>query len=263
MRLTRKTWVRQEIGIESDREHPDPATRDAQQARAVAIYEEIGTEVGREVAALFDTLDSDRRPMFSVIGGLTGTNLVEATPFPGQPVPPLTSGLLLDRTLRVPLMISGTDIEEDRRHEVIELVDLLPTLLDRIEARRPARTVGENLLSTDPDPIAYAQFGDMRSIRMGPYLLTWRAFVHGASTLDPRVTHNIPNALQSPHRLFLHRIDEDPMQEIELKESELDVLRALLIELYRRELLYATPPEELMSPENVRALQTSASDGYW
>ena len=148
---------------------------------------------------------------------------------------------------------------------MVELVDILPTLLTRSGDTLPADIVGSDLLGVRPetDPLAYSQFGDMRALRMGPFLLTWRAFVHGASTLDPRVSEGLAHAMQSRHRLFLHRVTEDGLQQIDLKDSETDALRALLVELFRREMIFAAPPEELMTEEHIRQLQMSSSDGYW
>jgi arylsulfatase A-like enzyme len=263
--LEQKSLVKTEIGLEGSIEHLSTAERQALQDRASEVYTELASETGARVDALLGSLSASYRPRVTIVAGASGTSLVEPTPFPGQPVPALSSGLILDRTLRVPLHISGPGIEARRVSTPVELLDIFPTFLNLVGATLPVGIHGTDLLEEQPidDPVAYAQFGDMRAIRMGPYLLTWRAFVHGASTLDPQVSEGIPKGLETLHRLFLHRVTQDSMQNIELKDSEADVLRALLIELFRREMVYAAPPPEILTAEKIKELQLSVSEGYW
>ena len=263
--LEQKPEVRTQIGIQGSVENLDSQPSADLRSRAHEVYTELARDAGSHIGAVIASLETSERPIVQVVGGLSGTSLIETSPFPDQPVPALSSGLLLERTLRVPLHVSGTAIEAGEVEEVVELVDILPTLLTRTGDTLPAGAVGSDLLGSRPesDPLAYAQFGDMRALRMGPYLLTWRAFVHGASTLDPRVGEGLAYAMQTRHRLFLHRVTEDGLQEVDLKESETDALRALLVELFRREMIFAAPPEELMTPDHIRELQMSSSDGYW
>jgi arylsulfatase A-like enzyme len=262
--LEQKSMVKTEVGLTATVQVNDE-NRGALQQTAEQIYSRLASESGASVSSLLSALPEGDRPRISLVAGASGTSLVESSPFPDQPVPALSSGLLLDRTLRVPLHISGAGIEAGRVSDPVEMLDILPTLLNRAGATLPAGIPGSDLLGDQPesDPVAYAQFGDMRAIRMGPYLLTWRAFVHGASTLDPRVSDGIGQGMQNMHRLFLHRVTDDASQQIELKESHTDVVRALLIELYRREMRLAAPPPELMTADRIKELQLSASEGYW
>ena len=196
------------------------------------------------------------------MGGLSGTSLAETSPYPGQPVPLLHRGCCSTERCGS-LYINGPGIESGTVTEPVELLDILPTVTGHAGVKeRPQGIIGTDLTQPQPadDLVAYSQFGDMRSIRMGPYLLTWRAFIHGAGTLDPRVGEGIATSLQIGRGLFLHDVTQDASQQLELKNSHTDELRALLIELYRREHHYAAP-ENPLSEEELEVLRSS--DGYW
>lgn len=262
--LDQKYAIKTEIGLTANSEALTEADQLALNDRATEVYWRLARESGEHVRQLIESLEPHpERPKLTIVGGLSGTSLAETSPYPGQPVPLLSSGLLLDRTLRVPLYIHGPNIDAGTVTEPVELLDILPTVTHFAGVKeRPQGIVGTDLTQPQPaeDPVAYSQFGDMRSIRMGPYLLTWRAFIHGAGTLDPRVSDGIATSLQIGRGLFLHDVTQDALQQSELKTSHPDVLRALLVELYRREHHFAAP-EHPLSPEELDVLRSS--DGYW
>ena len=227
-------------------------------------YQQRSAEIGGHIAKLLQPLKADK-PII-VVGGLHGISLVENTPFPRQPVSALSSHTLLDRTLRVPLLVHGPGITPAAQHQPVELVDILPTLLAQAGAKNPAGISGWNLLSKnkDPDPVAYSQFGDMRSLRSGPFLLTYRGFVHGAGTLDPRIAEGLNWAMsRERHKLFLHQVEQDPMQRNNVSHNDPQQFLNIYQQLIQREAKLATPPPERLTPDRLQKIRLSAGQGYW
>ena len=249
----------------SDAGSPTAASRE--------LYGRMARTAGSRVARLLLDLPDGggARPRWIVVAGLHGMNLIEPKGFPSES--PNEAGrdfhshFLLDRTLRVPLLVAGPGLGAGTYDRPVELIDILPTLAKVARARLPAGIHGRNLLARepDPDPVAYAQFGDMRCLRSGPLMLTFRGFLHSASSLDPDIPGTLRTSIEeSRNMLTLNNVIKDPWQEHDLSGSSPVQLRQLHAELVSREEKLARVPREAGSQAELRQLlRNSPSVGYW
>lgn len=258
----------------------DPATGYSEQAvgldrRKLAVSPETlrdlyiarAETVGESLRALLEDLpqgSARRREVW--LTSTSGLSLRETTGLKSDHLEAVTNSLIVDRTIHVPLARfdgSGRPREDAR---VVELVDLLPTLAGLAGATAPAEAQGHDLLSdvADPEPWAYAEFGDMLSLRSGEDLLTFRFFLHNASSLDPRLTEGLAGWTTADLPLMgLHNIPRDPLQEKDLAPSAVPRVQALHQQLLTVRTGPGAPPPEQMSPERLEALRLSPASGYW
>lgn len=237
----------------------------------VAAYANAAVEAGKGVkqlvAALAGSAGGTERRRTTVITGLHGINLGEAA----APWQALRAGswndILLDRTLHVPLAILTSAPAQRREEQVVELIDLLPTLIARTEAVLPAGLHGQDVLAADfladPDATAYAEFGDMLAVRQGNWMWSGRAFFHNRSSLDPELTDFFVGFVGDSPKFHLHDVARDPFQRKELLAAHLDEARrmnALLLSI--RTGAGAAPPSE-MDARRIWDLRMSPADGYW
>ncbi len=100
-------------------------------------------------------------------------NLLESTGFVEEPVYPFDNGMVLDRTVRVPLAAfrSGAEGAATVADGLAELRALFPTLVRLSGARPPAAMSEADLLRTGTPPSGdeqiYTEFGDMLGLRRG------------------------------------------------------------------------------------------------
>ncbi len=218
------------------------------------------------------------RDRLTVVASLYGTNLAETTGFPLWDMRDGGRPLLLERTLHVSLAIwdSRSDPRggEPKGEGIVELTDVLPTLLARVGAVAPAGAVGRDLLSAVPDPTpwSYADFGDMISLRSGDYRLTLRSYAHDASSLDPALT---AAAREGPRgrQWTLHDVAADPMQAHNLLSAPAanapipadarvaaHAAHAILVAVRTG---VGAPPAASLTPERLWQLRLAPGQGYW
>ncbi len=224
----------------------------------------LGLELGRLVRP---AAPSSARPRWTVVTSSNGINLGDLV---GDAHAAPLEGVLMEGTLHVPLAIYGPVGQPVRSvDQVVELVDLAPTLLSLAGADPPAGLPGEDLLSLegegDPQATAYAEFGDMLALRQGEWMLTFRCFLHGRTSLDPELTERLVAAAakQGTHGFLLHQVVRDPHQRQNLVDSQWPrfvLLRSSMLAMRRGP---GAPPEEAWSPEKLWDLRLSPADGYW
>ncbi len=211
---------------------------------------------------------SPERPVWTTLVGLFGANLAETTGFEGWRLGLDSRQYLLERTLHVPIVVWGPPHDTSDRHALVELTDVVPTLLSRADAVYPAGASGRDLLSVaaDPTPWAYAEFGDMLSVRQGRNRLTVRTYVHDSSSLDPVLTETA-RALLLDRSWTLHDVVADPVQARNLLLSPGKGTADAVLALHRTMIDVRTgsgaPPPDRVTPERLWALRMSAGQGYW
>ena len=203
---------------------PDPALAAGVERAYVAAASEAGSFVGH----LREALPPGPRPRWLVVTSLYGTNLGETTGVQDGQLRCASHEHLLERELHVPLVIEGAPASP-RREEIVQLIDLLPTLAVAAGAVLPAEHHGQDLLGPPlgEDAAAYAEYGDMLALHAAGDLLTVRCFDHGSSSLSPRLTRLVSedfHQLGQPRpQLFcthtLYDVARDPLQQDDLLAS--------------------------------------------
>ncbi|MDP2311356.1 MAG: sulfatase-like hydrolase/transferase [Pseudomonadota bacterium] len=236
----------------------------------IDAYQQASRSAGRAVKGLLDSLRAGSpRATWAAVFGTNGINLGDAA-VPAQALRDRSwNDLLLDRTLHVPLALIGpADVPPARvEAQVVELVDLLPTLLARGGAVVPAGIPGQDLLAasfaTDPAATAYGEFGDMLSVRSGTRLWSVRAFFHNRSALDPELTNFVLDYRPDAGKYALHDLSGDPFQERNLLESDPEGARRMNDLLVQLRTGPGAPPEGALDARRIWELRMSAADGYW
>jgi len=246
--------------------------------QAVARYDADAAAVGQALEGLLQQLDGlpSERPQVTVVGSTNGMSLGEIEGRLSTPDFFFSNSLVLDRTTHVPLVVSVDDPDGRlglgdlppavRVTAIVELVDLLPTLLELGGAVPPAGIAGRSLLGgPEPEPYAYAELGDMVSLRSGRFTVNFRAPRHNSSALDPRL-NQLLLAPGRRGRIYLNDVVADPMQ-LNVARPGLDYPVAQRDQLYEQLCTVRTglaaPPPEAMTPERVKAIRLTHSEGYW
>ncbi len=183
------------------------------------------------------------------------------------PANPETSGWIRLDQLRVPLLVFDPGTQDDSQEvtEVVQLLDVMPTVIGRAGGSPVQGLTGRDLLD-GPGPEhgveIYAESGDGLALRSGRWLLTSRSLLDNTLPLDPRVTESLlEHPVSDATHYQLHDIEADPDQEKNLVETEAETaeaLRAMLIE-HRRNL--ARPAQEVLTPERLRVLREGQGEG--
>ncbi|MFT5685102.1 MAG: arylsulfatase A-like enzyme [Myxococcota bacterium] len=260
-----------------------PIVTDASREMAREAYEDTARRVGTQVKGLLGAL-AWSRPRWTVLTALHGLTLGEDSGCRSPEQLRVGSHIvLLDRTLRVPLLVYGPTQAERTEivDEPVELLDLLPTFAALAGAVPPAALSGSDLMKpADPDGIAYAEFGDMLSLRHRGTMLTFRSQLHGVTSADPRLTDRLrgtaplsltgePEQMLSPgrapyHEYLMHEVAQDPLQTTMLPVGE-DSARfmELLEKLLRHRTGPAAPPTGELSWEEIQELRRDGALHYW
>lgn len=235
-----------------------------------SAYQQAARATGAETHSLVDTLRrTSSRPTWAAVFGTNGINLGDAS-VPSQALRDRSwNDLLLDRTLHVPLALIGPPDAPPARVEdqVVELVDLLPTLLSLGGAVPPAGIPGQDLLATpfvaDPHATAYGEFGDMLTVRSGSRAWTVRAFFYNRSALDPELTNFVLDHRPEPGKHGLHDVVNDPFQERNLLEVDPEGARRMNDLLVKIRTGPGAPPVGALDARRIWELRMAPADGYW
>ena len=232
-----------------------------------ASYVEHAEMIGEELARLLAVLPaSDDRPRQIWLTSTNGISLQEESGVSSDHLKAATNNIIIDRTIHVPLALleasTTPKVDTDR---VVELTDLLPTLVAGAGAVLPAGLHGHDLLSAQDDasPWAYAEFGDMLAIRESRLLLTFRFFLHNKSSMDPRLTEGLLKSSEGSHFYALHDVQTDPMQERNRLKEDLEQAAALRQRMITVRTELGTPPPESMTAEQLESIQLGPAQGYW
>jgi len=202
-----------------------------------------------------------------ILSSTHGCNLAEGSGAFAVNLDHVGGDVLLDRTMRVPLALfePGGEGPTRRVADVVELVDLVPTVLRIAGAVPPAGAWGRDLTAAEPEPgaSAYCEYGDMLALRRDRFLLVFRSLQHGHSTLDPEVTVRLRRQPVRPGAFTLHDVVSDPLQRHDLAASDpatLALMRDLLVASRGRAEAAA---EVRVTPKRLWDLRMSPSRGYW
>ena len=258
--------LREKTGL--DKVDSEGAPTDVNGRRVLGRYREAATQAGKDTHALLDTLRGrSTRPTWAAVFGINGINLGDSS-VPSHALRGRSwSDILIDRTVHVPLALVGPSHGPAAHIEsqVVELVDLLPTLVKLGGGVVPASLPGQDLLSltTDPEATAYAEFGDMLAVRRGDWFWSVRAFFFNRSSLDPELTNFVVDYRPNPAKMWLNRLENDPFQERNLLQSEpaqAEAMNALLVRLRTGP---GAPPPGGLDARKIWELRMSPADGYW
>ncbi|MDG1482583.1 MAG: sulfatase-like hydrolase/transferase [Myxococcota bacterium] len=260
-----------------------PIVTEASRELVREAYEDTAQRVGAQVKGLLGEL-AWHRPRWTVLTALHGLTLGEDTGCRSPEQLRVNSHIvLLDRTLRVPLLVYGpTPAAHTERVEApVELVDLMPTFTALAGAVPPAGLPGVDLRApADPGGVAYSEFGDMLSLRHRGTMLTFRSQVHGITSADPRLTARLlqsaPISLtgetsrrMTPGRTnyyeyLMHEVVGDPLQvsALPVGEDSARFMEMVAMLLERRSGL-AAPPTSSLSWEDVQDLRQEGALHYW
>ncbi len=248
--------------------------KDLDHGKVLAEYRRAAADLGQALAAMLDDLEPrPGRPRIVVATSTHGISIGET--WGTGPFPRIFawSDIVHERTIHVPLLFAGdgTDgLPQDRegaveQEQIVELVDVLPTLLTIAGAKAPAGLPGQNLLGPepphDPQAIAYAEYGDMLALRRGPWLLSLRALLHNGTSLDPSLTEYLLKP--SPTGGYkLHDVTRDPYQRHD-RMREYPELAQELKQLMVRQRTGPGAPPEYVDYEKLWELRLTPSSGYW
>jgi arylsulfatase A-like enzyme len=245
-------------------------TPEQQQAAAVR-YAEVAGELGQGTQRVLDALSHQPgRERWTAVSSLHGLSLLEPQGFNDEPVDTWDHNTLLDRTLRVPLLLAGPGVPTDGavQEQVVELSDLFPTFATLAGATPPAELHGEDLLAIaspgDPKAWAYAELGDMLTVRQGDLMLVFRTFLHDRPSLDPELDKLLRESKPSQVPYYtMHDVVADPGQHQDLcreRPEDLGQMRALMQAI--RSGPGAVAPDS-MDAQKVWDLRMSRTQSYW
>lgn len=230
--------------------------------KLLTAYNAAATEHGRALAPLLAGVRA--RPTWVFVTSAHGLSLDETTGTPSLPMGAVQHDILLERTLHVPLWGFGPAGGPWRVDDVVEVVDLFPTIARLARAMPPADVAGRDLFGKpDPARVALAEFGDMLAVRSARHLLMARLWLHGGSALDPLIEARLVSK-SDPNRSFtLHDVVADPMQESDLYTKDPERAAQLYAAMVALRQGPGAPPLGPFSAEAVQAMRASGANTYW
>lgn len=234
-------------------------------------YRTMAAELGRGAKGVLAGLeDNPDRPRWTAVSSLHGLSLFEPQGFNDEPVDTWDHNVLLDRTLRVPLLVSGPGVPTEgvTVEQIVELADLFPTFATLAGASPPAALHGEDLLALegagDPRAWAYAELGDMLTVRQAELMLVFRTFLHDRPSLDPELDKLLRESEPSQVPFYtMHDVVTDPGQHRDLRREraqELARMRALMQAIRSGPGAVAS---DAMDAEKVWDMRMSRTQSYW
>jgi len=233
-----------------------------------------GEQIGRFLSDLDENtgvVETTPRVRWAFLTALRGTHLCEwsGTDCPFDLASVGGDDYPLERILHVPLeIVAPIEVDEAMTSDrPTELVDLLPTLAHIAGAEPPARCAGRNLLHSadEPEPAAYAEYGDMLVLRKGSHIMVFRKQSHGISSLHPALSEAVSRDDPMDETITVHLYDvmSDPLQTNDISQDEPELMLSLHDTMARIRLGPGSPPVPIVSQEQLDALQRSDTLGYW
>lgn len=248
-----------------------PSIPEASHDLLLQTYSEAARGMGTGCGGMLEALGggADGTSPWFVVASTNGLNLLEQGGYAEGGVYPLDSGLVLDRTARVPLAVYGPEAGASARddEDVVELLDLFPTLIQLAAAKPPAGMREGDLIdpSTPRRGEAYVEFGDMLALRKGRHLLAFRALIHDGNALDPELDRRLHDdgLARDTGAYGLFDVAGDSMQEQNLLESRSSDARELRQRMIQVRADAGAVPESALTPERLWEIRMSPSQGYW
>lgn len=260
-----------------------PIVTDAARGLVQRAYNDTADRVGGQIKALLGSLTWSR-PRWTVLSALHGLTLGEDTGCRSPEQLRVGSHIvLLDRTLRVPMLIYSPRPSGETKTITapVELIDLMPTFTALAGAVQPAGLNGSDLRApANANASAYAEFGDMLTIRNQGTMLTFRSQLHGVTSADPGLTERLigtaprslsgtPEQMTSPGRepyyeYLMHDVHADPLQSetLPIGEDSPRFMEMVALLLAHR-LGPAAPPTGELSWKQVEELRNDGALHYW
>jgi len=239
--------------------------------KVASIYRGAAADAGRRLGELLTGVSAagSSRPWQAFVGSTNGVNLLETTGFTQEPVYPFDAGMVLDRTVHVPLAVyaQGSGGAPRRVDGPCELRSLFATAIRLGGGEVPAGMPAVDLLAAGytGDARVYTEFGDMLGLRKGKHMVVFRGFLHDGNTLDPELDRrlNDPAMVREPDHYVMHDVVGDPYQANDLLQAEKETFLQLRDELIEVRTTHAAVPAEALTPERLWELRMSPSQGYW
>ncbi|MFZ5476229.1 MAG: hypothetical protein ACOZNI_05585 [Myxococcota bacterium] len=232
------------------------------EAQMKAEYDLRMRSISIGVRELVQNLDAD----YAFVTSTHGTSLGERTGLrEGHDafLDRATAGAVLHRTTHVPLLVYGPEGPPELIPQAVELVDLVPTICALAEATPPANTPGMDLFGVGTDDRAYSEFGDWLALREGPWMLTFRSYLHNGSSIDPENTNRLRQNTLDEEYYSLHDVLADPLQTNNVVMADLPLAGQMRERLLETRVSAGSPPPDMMAADKVQQIRLSPSQGYW
>lgn len=238
-----------------------------------AVYTEAARTAGAHAKSLVDGiggLGRGVRERWTFVTSTNGWSLDETMGFTDLVLPYVTTSFVLDRTVHVPLAVYGPAAAGGTFGQVVELIDLLPTLHQLGGAVVPVGLSGRDLVAArgeDADRrVAYAEFGDTLLVRRDRDLLQFRGFLHLSTVLDPQVDERLADTRPASQQKYytLYDVIGDPYQTRNLATRQPALLQELRAEMIRIRSGPAAPPADTWAdPQRLWEIRMARTQGYW
>jgi hypothetical protein len=177
------------------------------------------------------------------------------------------TAIILHDSIHVPLLVYSNQRTRRTREvsDVVELVDLFPTVANWSGAEAPAGLPGSGLFAdeADPYPWAYAELGDMFTLRQKAHLFSFRGYAHNRTSLDPFMTEALVKAVGDGQKYALFNIEDDPFQEHDISEENEALTREYHQALIAIRQTTGAPAPDKMTEAAIRALRMTSATSYW
>lgn len=232
--------------------------------RVSTAFSAEAARLGKEVAGFVNALPT-QRPRWTFAFGTYGQRLGDiAAPWQALGDTQPWSDVLLERTLHVPLVLSGPGVAARHEPRVVELVDVVPTVARLAGVVPPAELPGADLCAPSAGPdTAYAEFGDMLAVRAETRLYAVRGYFHYRSSLDPELTNFLLTPPSDDNKHYLHDVVTDPMQAGNLVRHDPEGARRMHALMSSIRLGVGAPPRDALDARRAFDLRMLPSEGYW
>ena len=238
--------------------------------RLSRVYRTGATEIGQYFGALMDFLAEGERPVRFIVVGSYGVSFRDPTRLAGAGnldfnVHP--NQIILHDSIHVPLLVFSNErtLRTRKVSDVVELVDVFPTVANWGGAELPVGLPGEDLFQTENDPYqwGYAELGDMFSIRHKDHFFSFRGQYHGRTSLDPFMTEELEKSVGDARKYSFFHIEDDPFQQHDISKEDEALTREYHKALIAIRQSTGAPAPDKMTEAKIRELRMTDAKGYW